>query len=102
MGPFERVIVRRFTKNECANFTQTGFIKARLETTENDISSNNYFFVTMKDRPNLIPNLTYNFEGFNLRIKTDKLASYIWIYRKKGDSYIPLNLSNNYFTLTAN
>lgn len=37
-----------------------------------------------------------------LTFDTDKVASYIWIYRMNKDRYIPLSLPENYFTMTAN
>lgn len=53
----------------------------------------------MVKRPNLDPGLTYTFSGSNLKITTKRLASYIWIYRKVNTNYLPLKLSDNYFSL---
>ena len=70
-----------------------------LRTLDNVVSSNNYFFVPMIKRTNAMPELTYSFQGSSLTIFTKKIASYVWIYRKVNDNYLPLQLSDNYFTL---
>ncbi len=92
MGPFERVLVRRFTNAELTPYKKTGFIKARINTLGNLQSSNNFFFVTMKDRQNFIPQLTQKFGPQSITVSTNRLASYVWIYRKKGNNYLPLKL----------
>lgn len=73
-----------------------------MNTLGNLQSSNNFFFVPMKERQNLIPQLTYKFGHQSITVSTNRLASYAWIYRKKGNIYLPLKLEDNYFTLTAN
>lgn len=70
-----------------------------LRTLDNVVSSNNYFFVPMKNRTNADPGLTYSFQGLSLTIATKKLATYVWIYRKVNENYLPMNLADNYFTL---
>lgn len=70
-----------------------------LRTLDNFVSQNNYFFVPMRNRTNANPELTYSFQGNNIIISTRKIASYVWIYRKVGDNYLPLQLADNYFTL---
>jgi len=73
-----------------------------MTTTGNIVSSNNFFFARMKERPNLPPQLNYQFKDKSIFLSTNSLASYVWIYRKKGNNYLPLKLEDNYFTLTAN
>lgn len=97
--PFERALVHRFGKSEYGNFTSTGFIRMDLRTLDNVVSSHNYFFVPMIKRTNAVPELTYSFQGSSLTIATTKIATYVWIYRKVNDNYLPLQLSDNYFTL---
>lgn len=99
MKPFDRSLVHRFNKTEYANFTHNGFIRMDLRTLDNVVSSNNYFFVPMKNRTNADPGLTYSFQGNSLTITTKKIASYVWIYRKLNENYLPMNLADNYFTL---
>lgn len=70
-----------------------------LRTLDNFVSINNYFFVPMINRTNAMPELTYQIQGNTLTISTKKIASYVWVYRKLNDNYLPLQLSDNYFTL---
>ena len=46
----------------------------------------------MKDRQNLVPQLNYQFKAQSIVVSTNRLASYVWIYRKKGNTYLPLKL----------
>ena len=66
---------------------------------DNVVSNNNYFFVPMRLRTNALPDLTYSIQGKTITISTKKIASYVWIYRKVNDNYLPLQLEDNYFTL---
>jgi hypothetical protein len=97
--PFERVLIHKFNKTEYSNFTKTAFIRMELRTLDNVVSTNNYFFVPMKNRTNAMPELTYAIQGSTLTISTRKIASYVWIYRKLNGNYLPLKLADNYFTL---
>ena len=54
----------------------------------------------MKNRPNSDPELSYQILGNQMTVRSTYLASYVWIYRKKGTEYLPLVLDDNYFTLT--
>ena len=56
----------------------------------------------MKHRPNLIPDLKVTKSGKDLTLSTNRLASYVWIYRVDNGQHLPLHLSENYFTMTAN
>jgi hypothetical protein len=71
-----------------------------MRTADNYSSYNNYFFVPMKNRTNADSDLSFFFEGNNIIITAKKIASYVWIYRKKNNNYIALKLEDNYFTLT--
>jgi hypothetical protein len=53
----------------------------------------------MKSRTNALPDLNYSIQGHTLTITTKKIASYVWIYRKLNENYLPLQLEDNYFTL---
>ena len=56
-----------------------------------------------KQRPKSVPVLNYYVDKVNnLIITTDRLATYVWIYQRKNNSYLPLHLSDNYFTLLPN
>ena len=95
-------MVRRFTQEEYEKISFEGFIKTKLTTTTNIISNNNYFMIPMKERPNLTPDLKYTISGKSITISTNRLASYIWIFRKNQNGFVSLKVSDNYFTLTAN
>jgi len=71
----------------------------QLKTVDNYVSNNNYFFQPMKGRYHLNPELTYTLEGTTIKVTAKKIASYVWIYRKKNDRYLAMNLSDNFFTL---
>ena len=100
--PFQKVLVRRLPKEGMEAYSKTGYIRTRLTTTQNISSSHNYFQLPMKDRLNLKPDLTLKIVNQEIVISTNTLASYVWIHRRQGATYTPLQLAENYFTLAAN
>ena len=56
----------------------------------------------MKHRPNYAPEIKMERNGKDLVLSTNKLASYVWVYQVLNSKHIPLHLSENYFTMTAN
>lgn len=97
--PFDKMLVHRFNKTEYGNYTTTGYLRTDLRTADNVVSSNHYFFVPMKSRPIVDPNITYTFQGSNMRLISQKLATYVWIYRKRNDNYLGMRLEDNFFHL---
>jgi hypothetical protein len=85
-----------------AQYINKAFIITSLKTIENITSSHNYFFLPMRARPNLTPQLQHTIKDGKITITTDKLASFVWIHQKSGTNYPALRLKENYFTMTAN